>query len=125
VRDRSWKDVLVLDSKVFPMDQGFIGKRWHYVGKTRKRTGIKEKRQLHVYGAACIHGVTPLRVVTGTSGVTTNYKTRKGHASRGVGYQEFIDVLKDTIIPAAKGLFKGRNFTILMDRAPVPIRPLK
>jgi hypothetical protein len=123
VRDRSWKDVLVLDSKVFPMDRGTKGKRWHYAGKTMKRTGIKEKRQLHVYGAACIHGVTPLRAVTGTSGLATHYKTKKGLASRGVGYQEFIDVLKDTIIPAARRLFKGRKFTILMDRAPAHSTP--
>ena len=118
MRDRSWQNVLVLDSKIFPLGKDGMIKQWHYAGQTQKTPGTKEKRKLHAYGAACIHGVTTLRAVTGTTGVTSRHKSKGGQPCIGVGHQEFIDVLNETIIPQAKRLFNGKEFAILMDKAP-------
>lgn len=117
-RDQGWKNVLVLDSKVFPLDDQGRVKEWHYEGTKKNTSAIKEKRKLHAYGAACVRGVTSLRFVTGSTGIKKKYHNKRGKLLDGVGHKEFIDVLKDTIIPEGKKLFNGVPFSILMDRAP-------
>lgn len=115
---RAWRKVLVLDSKVFPLnDKGHV-KEWHCVGTMKKSPSIADKRKLHAYAGACVHGVTKMRFVTGTTGYKEKYYNRKGKLLEGVGHKEFIDVLKDTIIPEGKRLFGGTKFVILMDKAP-------
>jgi len=116
-RSRGWKNVLVIDSKIFPLDNKGHVKEWHYAGVEKKSPGISEKRKLHAYGAACIHGVVPLRFVSGTTGYKARFLNKKGKVLQGVGQEEFTEVLVDHIIPAAKALFKGKEFSILMDKA--------
>lgn len=116
-RARGWRQVLVLDSKIFPLDNKGLVKEWHYAGTQKKGRGLSEKRKLHAYGAACIHGVVPLKFVTGTTGHKSTFFNKKGKLLEGVGHKEFIEVLVDHIIPAAKVLFKGKEFIILMDKA--------
>jgi transposase len=117
-RDRSWKNVLVLDFKMFELDSKGIAKEWHYEGQTKTAPATREKRKVHVYAGACIHGVTALRYVSGTTGIKNKYRGAKGKVLKGVGHKEFIAVLRDTIIPEGKRLFNGEEFTILMDNAP-------
>jgi transposase len=116
-RARGWRHVVVLDSKIFPLDNRGLVKEWHYAGTQKKGQGLSEKRKLHAYGAACIHGVVPLKFVTGTTGHKARFCNKKGKLLQGVGHEEFIEVLVDHIIPSAKALFKGKEFSILMDKA--------
>lgn len=117
-RSRGWQNVLLLDSKIFPLDNRGCVKEWHYAGTKKESPAIEEKRKLHAYGAACVHGVSSLRFVSGTTGHKKKYYNKKGKLLQGVGHKEFIEVLEDTILPEAKSLFQGKEFTILMDRAP-------
>ena len=117
-RDMSWKNVMVLDSKIFYLDTPGTMRMWHYKGHTAKLSALKDKRKIHVYAGACVHGVTRLRAVTGTTGRQQKYYSDKGKPLEGVGYREFIQVLRDTIVPQGKRLFGGQPFTLLMDRAP-------
>ena len=116
-RSRGWRDVVVLDSKIFPLDNKGLVKEWHYAGVQKKGLGLSEKRKLHAYRAACIHGVVPLRFVSGTTGYKARFLNKKGKVLQGVGQEEFTQVLIDHIIPAAKAMFKGKEFGILMDKA--------
>jgi transposase len=117
-RDRSWRDILVLDSKYFQIGSKGSAKEWHYAGVCKKAPAIRDKTKIHAYGAACIHGCVPLRFVSGTTGLKNRFKGAKGENLTGVGYKEFIQVLNFDIIPGARKLFKGKRFTILMDKAP-------
>jgi len=114
---RSWRNVMALDSKIFQLRGGQGAKHWHYAGVHKKVSGMKEKRKLHVYGAACVHGVAPLRVVSGTTGYKKKYFSKGRGQLSGVGGEEFSDVLQDTIIPAGKKFFGSEPFELLMDNA--------
>lgn len=117
-RDMGWNNIMVVDSKIFYLDTPGNACVWHHKGRTARLSALKEKRKIHVYAGACIHGVTSLRPVTGTTGKKPRYHSRKGKLLDGVGYREFIAVLMDTIVPQGKELFGGQPFTLLMDRAP-------
>ena len=117
-RDRKWSNVMVIDSKVFYMDSSSNARVWHYSGNKASVLAVKDKRKIHVHGAACQKGKAPLHVVTGTSGLAKRFYSKQGKVLDGVGHREFIHLLRKTILPAGRDLFDDQPFTLLMDKAP-------
>ena len=68
-----------------------------------------------------MHGKTPLFYVSGTTGLDTGFKKRDGSNARGVGAEEFIDMLEKQLIPAARQIFAAAgviDWALLLDNAP-------
>lgn len=96
------------------------GTVWTRCGVKPRRTRPNKSQQLHVYGGISVHGKTPLYYVTGTSGLKTNFKGKKGKL-KGVGAEEFQELLLQQLAPAAQQLFDqagAGKTTLLLDNAP-------
>ena len=117
-KNTDWEEVVALDSKIFTLDNSGQAKVWHYADQVPDVPAMRDRRQVHVYGAACVKGVGKLFEVTGTTGHTMKYYSKRGTRLRGVGHREFIHVLWNEIIPTARKLYKSKPFKLLMDRAP-------
>ena len=110
--------MVALDSKIFTLNYTGQAKMWHYADQVPDVPAMRDRRQVHVYGAACVKGVGKLFVVTGTTGHTMKFYSKRGTRLRGVGHREFIHVLWNEIIPTARKLYGDIPFKLLMDRAP-------
>ncbi len=110
-----------IDSAYFTLNaQNPNGKVWTRCGVKPIKTKPNRSQQLHVYGGISVHGKTPLYYVTGTSGLKTNYRNKRGKL-KGVGQEEFQDLLLQQLAPAAQQLFDDAGAgktTLLLDRAP-------
>lgn len=117
-----WNTVMAIDSTYFTLN-GSSPRRRYWVMKGHKAVVHKpnKSQQLHVYGGICAHGKTPLFFVTGTTGLKTDYKDSRGEKARGVGAEEFQQMLEKELIPAAEQIFSAAGVTswsLLMDKAP-------
>jgi hypothetical protein len=100
-------------------------RRWVPKG-TRATAGRPNKsQQLHVYGGITAHGKTGLVYVSGTSGQQQTYRhpsgKRKGELMTGVGGEEFRDIMRKKLKPAADQIFADAGVSSsmwLIDNAP-------
>lgn len=121
-QDTDWSSVMAIDSTYFTL-HGTNPRRKYWVMKGQKVTVHKpnKSQQLHAYGGISVHGKTPLFYVTGTTGLNTEYKKRNGGNARGVGAEEFMEMLEKQLIPAAQQIFAAAgvsDWTLLLDNAP-------
>jgi len=117
-----WTTVMAIDSTYFTL-HGSNPRKKFWVMKGHKVTAHKpnKSQQLHAYGGISVHGKTSLFYVSGTTGLDTGYKKRDGSNARGVGAEEFIDVLEKQLIPAAQQIFAAagvNDWALLLDNAP-------
>jgi hypothetical protein len=103
---RSWKNVMVTDSKYFdliPQPGKSVGaKVWVLYGHQPPEVPVsKTSFRLHVYGGVSKYGRTPLFAVTGTTGIKSQTK--------GVGAPEYIQLLQSGLLPAAERIMKYRH----------------
>lgn len=105
-----WHKVLFVDSKYFYVSRRTTKKLWVRAGDTAQQHGARKGEGLHVYGAFCAAGTVRLIKVTGGK-----YQWMKG--TPGVRSAEYIQVLKEYLLPAANKLFKGKRWQLLHDGA--------
>lgn len=100
-RRRSWRNVVVSDSKFFHLyQQGAGGKVWVEKGDDPPSlAAVRGGFKVHVYAAVSKWGVTPLFVTAGTTGA--KYKG-------GVTSEVYVDLLRDKLLPACKRLMQNR-----------------
>jgi hypothetical protein len=67
-----------------------------------------EHTGLCVYGAVSSKGKSELVFVTGSSGVETTYTMPSGERYKGVGAEEYIDIMDTYLIPAGLKLHGGK-----------------
>lgn len=107
-----WDAVAFSDSKYFRM-LPHMGPRarayWAGKGETRTKPALQHSPQVHVYAAVTSRGVTPLYFVEGTTGHQPS-STQPKKRSKGVGSTEYIDMLKERMLPALRELFPGRRW---------------
>ena len=84
-KNTNGEEVVALDSAQ--------AKVWQHVGQVPDVPAMRDRGQLHVYGAECVRGISELYVVTGTTGYTRKLYSKHGTRLRGVGHREFIHVL--------------------------------
>lgn len=108
-----WGGVMITDSKYFllqPTHERLV-QYWGWKGQRRTRPTARNSMSLHVYGGVTKYGTSSLHYATGTTGQQSKYLYTaggsKGAPMRGVGHEEYIDVLDTTLLPAAEMLFKG------------------
>jgi len=115
--------VLAIDSSIFRISpQGGRRRVWRPKGTKVQTLRVKKGIQVHVYGGITAYGKTRLRRVSGTTGLKCNYlKARGAGKCKGVGGDEAVDVLEDTLVPDGDAMFKGvglKDWQLLMDDAP-------
>ena len=100
-RRRSWRNVMVSDSKFFHLyQQGSGGKMWVEKGDDPPSlAAVRGGFKVHVYAAVCKWGITPLIVTAGTTGA--DYKG-------GVSSEVYVDLLRDKLLPACRKLMQNR-----------------
>ena len=123
-----WAGVMMTDSKYFLLQptSNRLVRYWGWKGQRRTQSTARNSMSLHVYGGVTKYGTSPLYYATGTTGQQSKYVYTaggsKGTAMRGVGHQEYIDVLNATLLPAAKQLFANTcwqdKWTFQQDNAP-------
>jgi hypothetical protein len=120
-----WCKVLAIDSCVFqPVKRNGNRRVWMQRGRRAQRMAVSKPVSVHVYGGITAFGKTRLVRVSGTTGIKSKY-SHKGKRLTGVGALEFQDVLRDTLVPDAEGIFENANdegeggdWQLLMDKAP-------
>jgi hypothetical protein len=120
--NRDWGTVMAIDSTYFTLN-GTNPKRKYWVKKGHKVLVHKPNKaqQLHAYAGISIYGKTPLFFVTGTTGLNTNFYNSKGEKLRGVGAEEFQEMMEKQLLPAAEQIFAAAgvaDWALLLDRAP-------
>ena len=115
-KNRNWRRVMFTDRCKF---------LFRYPGCKVKRTrwSLKSKRHeggafqpthpsaLNVYAGVTAYGVTAMHAVTGTTGLTTNYKNMAGQGSRSITSDEYRHVGGTTLLPDGKRIFGQKGET--------------
>jgi hypothetical protein len=76
---------------------------------------------VNVYAGITWFGVTKLHIVAGSSRHTTQYKNLKGVPAKNITRHEYVDVLKDTLLPEGQRIFRSHNmasWTLQQDNDP-------
>lgn len=113
-KDTSWGHVMITDRKKFLFRYpGSVVKRveWLKRGQRRVASRPNNPQVVNMYAGITIHGVTRPHLVTGTSKLTTDYKNKKGQASRNITSQEYEDVCLKTLLPEGERLFSSAGVT--------------
>jgi hypothetical protein len=85
--------------------------QWVERGQRREAHKVNHPQAVNVYGGLTIYGVTSLHESTGTSKLTTNYKTKEGKRSKNITQEEYRDVLTDTFLKEGQKFFKDHKVT--------------
>ena len=104
-KTRNWAPVMITDRKKFYFKYpGTSVKRAQWVRKGERREAFRPNNPMAVnlYAGITKYGVTKAHLVTGTSNLKTNYKNKKGQASRNITSAEYEDVLTKTLLPEGK-----------------------
>lgn len=108
---RSWKDVLFVDACKFTYSRPQRHTRYGlltYNGKRPVFTKGDDHAGVCVYGAVSSKGKSELVFVTGTSGVEKSYMRPSGQRYKGVGVEEYINIMEAYLIPTGKRLHGSR-----------------
>jgi hypothetical protein len=76
------------------------------------------RKGVNVYCALTPQGLTAMHVVSGTWGLQSKYKTRRGKPARGINIPEYRDVLRQTLLPGAATLMRpswGKDWVFQQD----------
>lgn len=113
---RDWSRVLFTDSKYWRYESSGISGRarvWVTADEQPVVFLPKKQRQVHAYGGICLLGQMGLFFVSGTTGLSSQYKLT-GCKQKGVNAPEYQNVLKHAILPAAQQIYGPRYKWILM-----------
>jgi len=103
----SWKGALITDSKYFWLyARGKPAGRWCTPDTRGTVERPKHSIAAHVYMGMSNWGITSLKFVTGTHKHPKTYISAKGGNHRGVGQEEYGEVLTDLFIPEGMQLFQ-------------------
>jgi hypothetical protein len=114
---QSWKNVLFVDACKFTYNRPRRHTRHGiltYNGKRPVLTKGDEHTGVWVYGAVSPKGKSQLVFVTASSGVDRTYKMASGERYRGVGAEEYINIMQAHFIPVGRKLH-GNSLQYLHD----------
>jgi hypothetical protein len=82
---------------------------------------VKKRQQVHAYAGIAWFGITPLFVASGTTGLKARFKDKTGKFYKGVSRKEYLDILTNKLLPAARKVLRGTkyqsNFVYQQDNA--------
>ena len=113
-KKRNWANVMITDRKKFYFKYpGTSVKRVQWLRKGERRVAPRPNNPMAVnmYAGITKYGVTKAHLVTGTSNLKTNYKNKKGEASRNITSAEYEDVLTKTLLKEGKRIFSSAGVT--------------
>lgn len=123
-KSTSWGHVMITDRKKFLFRYpGSVVKRveWLRQGQHRVASRPNNPQVVNMYAGITSHGVTRPHLVTGTSKLATNFKNKKGQASRNITSQEYERVCLETLLPEGDRLFRRAgidSWTLQQDNDP-------
>jgi transposase-like protein len=109
-KTKNWGRVMVTDRKKFLFR--YPGTRvtkyqWSRKGAVRQACRPNHPSVVNMYAGLTIHGVTKPVFVTGTSGLHTNYKNKKGEASKNITAAEYKTVLEEGLLKCGERIFQS------------------
>lgn len=107
--NRDWDNVMITDRKKFLFQ--YPGAKvkavqWLEKGQQWEARKVNHAEGVNVYAGLTSYGVTNMHEVTGTSRLTTNFKTLKGQKSRSISQSEYKNVLEGTFLKEGSVIFK-------------------
>jgi transposase len=110
--DRDWDHVMITDRKKFLFQ--YPGAKvkavqWLEKGQQWEARKVNHAEGVNVYAGLTSYGVTSMHEVTGTSRLTTNFKTLKGQKSRSISQSEYMNVLEGTFLREGTSIFKKQG----------------
>jgi hypothetical protein len=113
---RNWKHVLFTDRKKFNLyypGQSITPTSWQIVGEERADLKVNRASTFNVYAGLSVFGATAVAVVTGTTNHkgSKQYYNQKGQSSKNITQQEYVDVLKQTLLPGGVKLFAANGIS--------------
>ena len=123
---RDWDKVMFTDrckfSFRFPGSRVGCGRWVTRGGRNQHSVYMPNHPQVYnVYGGITVHGATVLMPVTGTSGLRTRYKNKKGVESKNITAAEYTDIVGRGLLPAGDGVFASayqRKWVLQQDGDP-------
>ena len=113
-KKRNWAPVMITDRKKFYFKYpGTSVRRVQWLRKGQRREAFKPNnpQAVNIYAGITKFGVTKPILVTGTSKFPTNYKIKKGLASRNITSAVYEDVLANHLLPEGKRIFSSAGVT--------------
>ena len=113
-QSRNWGTVMFTDRKQFLFTYpGFkiSPVTWVRKGMRREAPAVNHPMALNVYAGITKYGVTACHVVAGTSKQISRFKNKKGSAAHNITSQEYMAVMKDTLLPQGAQLFKNHRIS--------------
>lgn len=121
----NWEHVLAIDSTYYTLRGSNPRKKvWVRIGHKAVVFKPNKSQQLHAYAGISAFGKTSLFYVSGTTGLKTQYTNSKGGKLKGVGAQEFQELLVNKIMPAGNQIFAAAGVSdwwLLLDNAPAHV----
>ena len=117
-RNRCWGNVMFTDRKRFYLQHPGSKVQpsvWVVEGERQKAFRASNPICLNVYLGITCHGPTACHFVAGTTGMTSKFKTKAGHASRSICASEYYHVVHNTLLPCGDKLFHGRPWVLQQD----------
>ena len=110
--ERNWNNVMITDRKKFLFQ--YPGAKvkdvqWLEKGQQREARRVNHAEGVNVYASLTFFGVTSMHEVTGTSRLSTNFKTLKGIKSRSISQHEYESVLETTFLKEGRQIFKNHH----------------
>lgn len=106
---RDWGRVMFTDRKQFILKYPgckVYPSQWVHKGERRQAPrAVGKPISLNVYLGITARGPTKCHYVVGTTGKTSQYKTKKGAVSKGICASEYEDVLLNTLLPEGERIF--------------------
>lgn len=111
---RSWSNVMFTDRKKFYFrypGTRFFRYQWVEKGKVRVAYSPSKPSGLNVYMGITNWGITKPHIVSGTTGVTSKFRNKRGQVAKNITISEYKQVLGQTLIPEGRRLFSSAHIS--------------
>lgn len=111
---RDWGDTMITDRKRFHFHhpgERVDHVRWAYRDSPTAAFTVNHPKCVNMYAGLTKYGVTKPILVTGTTGLKTKYKNKKGEASKNITQAEYRDVLLEGLLPEGNRIFSAQGLS--------------
>lgn len=113
-KTREWRHVMSTDRKRFYFrhpGSKVRGVRWSLAGKPTTAFTVNKPKCVNMYAGLTAYGVTKAHLVTGTTGMTSGFKTKRGNLAKNITTDEYKAVLLETLLPEGNRIFSGQGIS--------------
>ena len=113
-KKRDWGNVMITDRKRFIFNypgERVAHTRWSFADSPTAVYHATSYRCVNMYAGLTKYGVTKPHLVTGTTGMATDFKNKQGNKSRNITEQEYKVVLQKTLLPEGSRIFGAQGLS--------------